>query len=253
MQYCYLEYQILRFSPNTHSWASFPLWPTCSILSEAISSCPLLFPSSILDTSDLGGSCFSVLYFCLFIQFMRFSWQVYWGGLPFVPPVLSEISSMSYLSWIYVAWLVASSSYTSPFATTRQWSMKVEHWRTDVFELWCWRRLLKVLWIARISNIKGNKPWIIFGRTDAEAEAPVFCSSDINSWLVGKVPDAGKDWGQKEKRASEDEMTGWHLWWNGHEHGHWANFKRWWGTERPGMLQPVESQRVRHDWVTEQQ
>ena len=44
-------------------------------------------------------------------------------------------------------------------------------------------------------NLKGNQPWIFTGSTDAEAEAPVFWSSDVNSQLIGKVPDAGKDWG----------------------------------------------------------
>ena len=56
-------------------------------------------------------------------------------------------------------------------------------------------------------NLKGDQPWIFPGRTDAEAEAPVFWSSDAHSWLIGKVPDAGKDWGLK-KRESEDEMAG---------------------------------------------
>ena len=69
-------------------------------------------------------------------------------------------------------------------------------------------------------NLKGNQPWILVGRTGAEAETPVFWSSDVNSWLVGKVPDAGKDWGKKEKRASEDEMAGRHHWCNGHELEH---------------------------------
>ena len=55
-------------------------------------------------------------------------------------------------------------------------------------------------------NSKGNKPWIFIGRTDAEAEAPVFWSPDVKSQLIGKDPDAGKDWRQKEKRAAEDEM-----------------------------------------------
>ena len=64
-------------------------------------------------------------------------------------------------------------------------------------------------------NLKGDQTWIFIGWTDAEA--PVFWSSDGNSWLIGKVPDAGKDWGQKEKRASEDEMAGWHHWCNKHE------------------------------------
>ena len=59
----------------------------------------------------------------------------------------------------------------------------------------------------KLVNPKENQFWIFIGRTDAEAETPVFWSSDVNSWLIGKVPDAGKDWGQ-EKSASEDEMAG---------------------------------------------
>ena len=58
-------------------------------------------------------------------------------------------------------------------------------------------------------NLKGNKPWIFTGRTVAEAEAPVFWSSDVNR-LIRKVPDAGKDRRLKEKRALEDEMAGCH-------------------------------------------
>ena len=65
-------------------------------------------------------------------------------------------------------------------------------------------------------TLKGNQPWILIGRTDADPVAPVFWSSDANSWLTWKVPDAWKEWGQKEKRASEDEMAGWHHWCNGH-------------------------------------
>ena len=68
-------------------------------------------------------------------------------------------------------------------------------------------------------NLKEYKPWIFIGRTDAEAEAPVFWSSCVKSWLIGKVPVAGKDLGQKEKRASKDEKAGWHHWCNGHELG----------------------------------
>ena len=68
-------------------------------------------------------------------------------------------------------------------------------------------------------NFKGNQPWVLTGRTDGEAEAPVFCSPDVNSWIIGKLPDAGKDWGQKEKRTSEDKMAGWHHQCNGHKLG----------------------------------
>ena len=64
-------------------------------------------------------------------------------------------------------------------------------------------------------NLKGNQPWILIGKTDAAA--PVFWPPNVNSRLTGKVPDAGKDWGQKEKRASEDKMAGWHHWCNGRE------------------------------------
>ena len=59
-------------------------------------------------------------------------------------------------------------------------------------------------------NPKGNWSWILIGRTDAEAETPILWPSDANSWLIGKAPDAGKDWGQKAKMASEDKMAGWH-------------------------------------------
>ena len=96
---------------------------------------------------------------------------------------------------------------------------KAECQGIDTFELWCWRRLLRVPWTARRSvNLKGNQPWIFTARTDAKAEAPVFWSPNANSKLTGKAPDAGNDWGQK-KRVSEDEMAGWHHWCNGHELG----------------------------------
>ena len=55
---------------------------------------------------------------------------------------------------------------------------------------------------------KGNQPWIFIGRTDAEA--PIVWPPDMKSWLFGKDPDAGKDWGQEEKGMTEDEMVGWH-------------------------------------------
>ena len=66
-------------------------------------------------------------------------------------------------------------------------------------------------------NPKGNQPWIFIGRTDAEAEAPKLWPPDMKSWLFGKDPNAGKDWGQEEKIATEDDMVGWHHWFNGHE------------------------------------
>ena len=59
-------------------------------------------------------------------------------------------------------------------------------------------------------NLKGNQPWIFFGRTDAEAGAPILWPPDANTQLIGKDPDSGKDWRQKDKSATDDEMLGRH-------------------------------------------
>ena len=64
---------------------------------------------------------------------------------------------------------------------------------------------------------EGDKSWVFIGRTDAEAETPILWPPDAKSWLIGKDPDAGRDWGQEEKRTTEDEMAGWHHWLDGHE------------------------------------
>ena len=66
---------------------------------------------------------------------------------------------------------------------------------------------------------KGNQSWMFIGRTDVEAEIPILWPPDAKSWLTGKAPDAGEDWGQEEKGTTEDEMAGWHHWLNGHEFG----------------------------------
>ena len=65
-------------------------------------------------------------------------------------------------------------------------------------------------------NPKGNQSWMFIGRTDAEAETPILWPPDTNYWLIGKEPDAGKDWRQ-EKGTTEDEMVGWHHQLDGHE------------------------------------
>ena len=86
---------------------------------------------------------------------------------------------------------------------------KAECWRIDAFKLWCWRRLESPLDSKENKpvNPKGNQPWTFIGRTDTEAEAPVLWSLDTNSWLIGKDPDAGKDWRQEEKGMTADEMV----------------------------------------------
>ena len=65
---------------------------------------------------------------------------------------------------------------------------------------------------------KRDQSWVFIGRTDVEAETPILLPPDVKSWLIGKDPDAGKDWGQEEK-GTEDEMVGWHHWHNGYRFG----------------------------------
>ena len=104
------------------------------------------------------------------------------------------------------------------------WTIKkAEPRRIDAFELWCWRRLLRVLWTARRSNqsiLKEISPLCVFiGRTDIEAETPILWPPHAKSWLIWKDPDARKDWGQEEKGTTEDEMVGLHHQLNGHGFG----------------------------------
>ena len=101
-----------------------------------------------------------------------------------------------------------------------------------------------------LSNSKGNQPWIFIGRTDAEAETPILWPPEVKSQLIGKDPAAGKDWRWEEKGVTDDEMVGCHhplTWWT----WVWVSSGSWWWTEKPGVLQSMGSQRVRHSWATE--
>ena len=98
-------------------------------------------------------------------------------------------------------------------------------------------------------NSKGNQSWIFIGRTDAEAVIPILWLPDVKNSLIWKDPDAGKDWRQEEKGATEDEMverpslTQW-TW-------VWASSRSWWWSGKPGMLQSMRFQGVGHNWATE--
>ena len=120
----------------------------------------------------------------------------------------------------------------------KSWTMKkAESQRIDAFELWCWRRLLRVPWTARRSNSvhpKGNQSWIVIGRTDAEAETPILWPPDVKNWLIGKDPDAGKDW--RQEKGWDGWMTSLTQWtWV------WVSSGSWWWTRKPGMLQSMGS------------
>ena len=97
--------------------------------------------------------------------------------------------------------------------------MKGEHQRIDAFELWWWRTLESPLDCKETKSVSliGNQSWLFIGRTDAEDEAPILWPPDGKRQLIGKDPDAGKDWRQEEKGTTEDEMVGWHHRLNGCE------------------------------------
>ena len=69
----------------------------------------------------------------------------------------------------------------------------------------------------KLVNPKGNQSWIVIGRADAEAEAPILWPPDEKNWFIGKAPDAGKDWRQEDKGPTENEMAGWPHQLDGHE------------------------------------
>ena len=102
------------------------------------------------------------------------------------------------------------------------WTVKkAECWRNDAFVV-LEKNLESPLDCKEIKlvNPKGNQSWIFIGRTDAEAEMPILWPPDVKNWLIGKDPDAGKDWRREEKGTTEDEMVGWYHRLDGHEFEH---------------------------------
>jgi len=114
--------------------------------------------------------------------------------------------------WLKVHWKWSNRRWQE---RTSSWTIeKAEHRRIDAFELWCWRRLLRVPWTARRSNqsiLKEISP-------GCSLEGPMLkLKFQYFGHLMWKAPDAGRDWGQEEKGTTEDEMVGWHHQLNGHE------------------------------------
>ena len=98
---------------------------------------------------------------------------------------------------------------------------KAEHQRIDAFELWCWRRFLRVPWTARRSNqsiLKEINLLMIIHWKDRCWSSNTL-ATNMMSQLIEKDPDSGKDWRQEEKGMTEDEMIGWHHWLDGHDFG----------------------------------
>ena len=104
------------------------------------------------------------------------------------------------------------------FSSNHIWMWELDYKQSSAPKSWCFwtvvlgKTLESPLDCKEIKPVhpKGNQSWIFMGRTDAEAETPIFWPSDMKNWLIWKDPDAGKDWGQEEKGTTEDEMVGWH-------------------------------------------
>ena len=136
------------------------------------------------------------------------------------------------------------SSQSYGFSSSHVWMWELDYKESWAPKNWCFwivvlqKTLESPLDCKEIQPVhpKRNQPWVFTGRTDAEAETAILWPPDVKNWLIGKDPDAGKDWRREEKGMTEDEMVGWHHWLNGHE------FEQALG---------VGDGQVRHDWATE--
>ena len=126
-----------------------------------------------------------------------------------------------------------------------------------VLKNWCfWTAVLKKTLESPLDckeiqpvSPKGNQSWIFIGKTDAKAEAPILWPPDVKNWLIGKDPDAGKDWRQKEKGTTEKEILEWHQWLDEHEFEQAAGVGD--GQGSLACCSHWGCKGLRHDWTTE--
>ena len=117
------------------------------------------------------------------------------------------------------------SSQAHGFSSSHVWMWELDYKESWAPKNWCfWTMVLEMTLESPLDSKeiqpvhpKGNQSWIFIGRTEAEAETPIFWPPNAKNWLIWKDPDAGKDWRQEEKGMTEDEMVGWHHRLNGHE------------------------------------
>ena len=117
------------------------------------------------------------------------------------------------------------SSQGYGFSSSHVWMWELDHKESWAPKDWCFwtvvleKTLESPLDYKEIQQVhpEGNQSWIVIGRTDAEAETPIFWPPDVKSWLIGKDPDVAKDWRQEKKGTTEAEMVGWHHRLNGNE------------------------------------
>ena len=131
---------------------------------------------------------------------------------------LDSILKSRDITWPTKVCLVKPMIFPVVMYGCESWTIKkAEHWRIDAFELWCWRRLLRVPWTTRRANqsiLKEISPEYSLEGLMLKLKLQYF--GHLKNWLIGKDPDAGKDWRQ-EKGTTEDEMVRWHHRSDGHE------------------------------------
>ena len=139
------------------------------------------------------------------------------------------------------------------------WMWELDYKESWVPKNWCfWTVLLEKTLESPLDckaiqpvNPQGNQSWIFIGRTDVEDETPKRWPPDAKNWLLGKDPDAGKDWRQGEKRMTKDETVGWHHQLDGHEFEQAPGVGDGQGSLACCSPDSLGSQRVRHNWATE--
>ena len=147
-------------------------------------------------------------------------------------------------------------SSQSFFPSSHVWMWELHYKESWVPKNWCfWTTVLEKTLESPLDckDIQLVHPkdqsWVFIGRTDAEAETPMFWQRDAKNWFIGKGPDAGKDWMQEETGTTEDGMVGWHHWLDGREF-EWTQGVGD-GQGSLACCSPWGSQRVGHEWATE--
>ena len=164
-------------------------------------------------------------YFGYYMWNKYHSPEFFWHDfiLHFTTMFLTEVfnSQPKYRNWYNIRGNPSTNqSYGFPSSHVQMWELDHKGWELKTWSFWTVgleKTLESPLDNKKIKRVnpKANQLWTVIGRTDAEAEAPTLWPPNAKSWLTGKAPDAGEDWGQEEKGVTEDEMVGWHHWLNG--------------------------------------
>ena len=153
-------------------------------------------------------------------------WLQPWNSKTLTPWKKSFDKPTQYIKkhWHYFA-IKSPYSQSYGFSSGHVWMWELDHKESSTLKNWYfWAEALEKTLESpldckeiQLVHPKGSQSWIFIGRTDAEAETPILWPPEVQSWLIRKDPDAGKEWRQEENRMTEYKMVDWHHWLNGHE------------------------------------